>query len=454
MPKRLTQEEFIERARSLHCNKYDYSLTSYRNAKEIITVTCPLHGEFSIKAGRHISTRKEGRDKKPQGCQECWRNEARWSEEALFAEASKYRFRVDFQRNSKGAYLSAYRKGILNDVCAHMDRQLAERGYWNIENCRVEAMRYDARGQFMRGSGSAYNSALANGWLDEICKHMIKDADGYHYMVYGILNRRLKKAYVGVTKQQFNKRMSMHKQGGSTRASEIAQLEDTEFVRLTEYRFLSNDLKDAEEEWAEYLLGQKFEVLNDGRLFGRTGVSMRIYTDDMIQQEALKYSSRADFKRRSPRHYDAACSQRILNNVCSHMRAIKEKNYWTKQRCIEAAATFGSKDQFAKSQDGAYSAARVNGWLDEVYKASGLRGRNEMSWLKTGTRKEIWCNADYHYNTWTERGKCSAYAMKTITGVNMSKLIIKFQKGWMPSEDKDWREWAERVKREIEGIKN
>lgn len=44
--KKLTTEEFIERARKVHGNKYDYSKVNYVNAKTKVCIICPIHGEF------------------------------------------------------------------------------------------------------------------------------------------------------------------------------------------------------------------------------------------------------------------------------------------------------------------------------------------------------------------------------------------------------------------------
>ena len=442
MPRRLTQTEFVERARFLHDDKYDYSLARYTNNKAFITVICPIHGEFQVRAGRHITIREGKGGTNAMGCTECWRDEHRWTEEKLYSEAKKYKFRVDFQRGSKGAYLSAFRKGILQEVCAHMERQLVEKGHWNLENCLTEALKYDARGKFMRGSASAYNVALREGWLDQICSHMIKGADGYHYMAYAIINRRLEKAYVGITKQQFNQRMKLHKKGGSTRAEEIAKLDDTEFLPLTEYVLLSTEVKDAEKKWAEHFSSKGFKVLNNEKQFGSIGASKRIYTDEVIAIEAKKYASRGEFKSQSPRHYDAACSQKILNKVCAHMRSIKPKNYWTKSRCIEAALKCSDRSEFTTNQTSAYEAAQDNGWLEEIWETTGLRSRMDMTWLRPGVRKEIWLKADYYYNLWTENEKCGTWRMKTITGINLNKLLKKFKSGWIPQKDKEWQEWA------------
>lgn len=43
---RITQESFIERSASLHSNKYDYSKTKYISRKEKVCIICPTHGEF------------------------------------------------------------------------------------------------------------------------------------------------------------------------------------------------------------------------------------------------------------------------------------------------------------------------------------------------------------------------------------------------------------------------
>ena len=45
-PKSLTTEEFIEKARKIHGDKYDYSKTKYIDSKTKVCIICPKHGEF------------------------------------------------------------------------------------------------------------------------------------------------------------------------------------------------------------------------------------------------------------------------------------------------------------------------------------------------------------------------------------------------------------------------
>lgn len=54
MLKRLTKEEFIERARNTHGNKYDYSKVNYINSKTKVCIICPKHGEFWQTPASHI----------------------------------------------------------------------------------------------------------------------------------------------------------------------------------------------------------------------------------------------------------------------------------------------------------------------------------------------------------------------------------------------------------------
>ena len=62
--KRLTTEEFIKKAISVHGDKYDYSKTEYVNSRTKLTIICPTHGEFEQVPKDHTSG---------CGCQKCGR---------------------------------------------------------------------------------------------------------------------------------------------------------------------------------------------------------------------------------------------------------------------------------------------------------------------------------------------------------------------------------------------
>ena len=108
-----------------------------------------------------------------------------WTKEKLFERAGKYTSLKEFMKKEKGAYLHAMRNDLLDEATNHMERLQLPFGHWNKERCMEEAKKYSFRSDFMRKSGSAYNSCLQNKWVDEVCAHMGFPADGYKHCVYG-----------------------------------------------------------------------------------------------------------------------------------------------------------------------------------------------------------------------------------------------------------------------------
>jgi hypothetical protein len=52
--KRLTTVQFIERAKAIHGDKYDYSKVKYVNAHTKVKLICQIHGEFLQTPDRHL----------------------------------------------------------------------------------------------------------------------------------------------------------------------------------------------------------------------------------------------------------------------------------------------------------------------------------------------------------------------------------------------------------------
>ena len=56
-----TKEQFIKEAKSIHGDKYDYSLVNYVNNNTKVKIICPIHGAFEQTPNKHI-IRKHGCD--------------------------------------------------------------------------------------------------------------------------------------------------------------------------------------------------------------------------------------------------------------------------------------------------------------------------------------------------------------------------------------------------------
>ena len=62
---KLTIEEFIEKSRIIHENKYSYDKVDYRDAHTKVIITCPKHGDFEQKPNNHLNK---------HGCWRCYQD--------------------------------------------------------------------------------------------------------------------------------------------------------------------------------------------------------------------------------------------------------------------------------------------------------------------------------------------------------------------------------------------
>lgn len=77
---KLTTEEFIEKARNVHGDKYDYSLVDYKNIRSKIKIVCKKHGMFEQQADAHNNG---------QGCRKCYDENQRMSHQYFIQNSIK-----------------------------------------------------------------------------------------------------------------------------------------------------------------------------------------------------------------------------------------------------------------------------------------------------------------------------------------------------------------------------
>lgn len=92
-----------------------------------------------------------------------------WNAEALAEEALKFASRSEFQKKSFGAYKAARRFGLIDEICAHMTKKHTE---WTDDMLRVEALKYQGRAEFQKKANAAYQAAKRRKILDDACGHM------------------------------------------------------------------------------------------------------------------------------------------------------------------------------------------------------------------------------------------------------------------------------------------
>lgn len=90
---RLTTENFIKRAESIHGDKYDYSETEYINMYSKVKIRCKKHGVFEQVAGNHINPRIKA------GCPYCAGKTVSQGENDLLSQAPEIAQYFDEEMN-------------------------------------------------------------------------------------------------------------------------------------------------------------------------------------------------------------------------------------------------------------------------------------------------------------------------------------------------------------------
>ena len=92
-----TTEEWIKEARKIHGDKYDYSKVEYINKSTKVCIICPEHGEFWQEAHAHLSQK--------QGCTKCAGlykpNTEEWIEAARKVHGDKYDYSKVEYKNAR-----------------------------------------------------------------------------------------------------------------------------------------------------------------------------------------------------------------------------------------------------------------------------------------------------------------------------------------------------------------
>lgn len=98
---------FIERAKSVHGDKYDYSLVEYKNSKTKVKIKCPVHGWFEQTPEHHLHTK---------GCSKCGRGvltTEQFIEKAKLIHGDEYDYSlVDYKDNETKVKIKCEEHGV------------------------------------------------------------------------------------------------------------------------------------------------------------------------------------------------------------------------------------------------------------------------------------------------------------------------------------------------------
>jgi hypothetical protein len=233
---------------------------------------------------------------------------------------------------------------------------------WSKEACKKEALKYMYRIDFKKNSKGAYPASRINGWLDEICSHMIPKGNKFKRLIYRFIFSD-NYCYVGLTYDPERRRKDHLTKFNSSVYLHIIQTGlNPIFEKLTEYLDIEN-AKIQEEYWKLKSEEQGYFILNKYKT-GALGSIETKWTKENCKKEALKYEYRTEFRKYSERAYMTAFHNGWLDEICLHLKYKYES--WTKDKCKEEALKYNSRTDYFFGSSGSWDNARRNGWLDEI----------------------------------------------------------------------------------------
>ena len=384
----MTTEEFIQKAKAVHGDKYDYSKVEYVNANIKVCIICPKHGEFWQKPKKHLLGQncakcckaslamryQLGREKfidransihkgiydysevkyvnththvriicsihgvflqtpsshlQGHGCPICadvenGKRKRKWTSETCREEALKYKTKIAFQKGNPGAYIYA-RKNKLLEQFDWFEELKKPNGYWTRERCAEESRKYHSKKEFVKGCPAAHSAAVKNGWLDDFT---------------WLVNQR-----IDVVKDKID---SVY----------VYLFEDAKAAYVGRTLIKRQRKRDR-----EHIFNQDSDAV--ARYAKKLNVpvpSMTILESNLTLEEG---QAREDYWRKWYEKHGYTMLNRIATGIGKGSLGAIGQGKWNRRTCREEALKYKTATEFEKNSSGAYAAALRNDWLKE-----------------------------------------------------------------------------------------
>ena len=349
--------------------------------------------------------------------------------DACRQEAKKYQYFNDFRAKSHPFYLAAQRQGWLDEYTWLIKEPLVPYNKkWNYDTCYVEAKKYKTRSSFNKYGGGAYDVARRNGWLaDYTWMPDLSASDAKVDSVYCYIFEEQKAAYVGRTLMYRQHIRDI--EHGNQEADAVYKFAHKNNCAIPKMQIIEENLtvqqgREREDYWRKhyesmgyfmlnkaatgaksgsigwlargkwtfekaYKIAQAFQTVNEmceeyeylykiskargwlEKFDWFRGDEIKIekqtkWTEDVCREEALKYTSRKDFRNHCRGAYDKAkeCGWLEGYTWLSYPKPLSE---WDYDSCKEEASKYSNRFEFQKHSYSAYKVSLKNEWLDKFF---------------------------------------------------------------------------------------
>lgn len=295
----------------------------------------------------------------------------KWNLTRVREEAKKYSTPAEFLKKSPNAYKYAARNNLLQKICPHMIRRIKPEGYWTKKRVLREARKYRTRRQFKLASEVAYMKTLRFGWQKDVFKHMERVGNLYKRAIY-IFEFEDKSVYVGIT-SDYSRRYNEHTKDLRSRHKTVRNKikSGLKYKYYEQNKWLDKEKIPREEQsWINWYRKHGWKILNIAKA-GGLGGGYLYWTKEMCLKDAQKHGTRTEWQLKGSKSaYNSAYKNGWLDEICRHMPSKKtvKRGTWTKAKCIELAKSCKNYADFRLNHRGAYQAVKINNWKTEIKK--------------------------------------------------------------------------------------
>jgi hypothetical protein len=281
----------------------------------------------------------------------------KWTKELAHQEALKYNSKSEFEKGSNKAYNAAIYNKWLNDITQHMKPKNKK---WTYDEVYNEARKYSFRDEFKKKSPAHYSAALRNKWINQVCSHMkpryikwtkeMVKKEAEKYTSRSEFERESPKAYEAAYYNGWLKEITNHMEYLGNRVSRLVYAyefpDNSVYVGLTYNKDKRND-----------------QHLKSGSVYQykiKTNLTpVRVLKSDYIPaQEASK------LERKILQDY-ANRGWNILNRVEAGNLGGNTIKY-SEEMIKDIASKYKTQQDFRLNEPKAYNAAKRHGWYDSL----------------------------------------------------------------------------------------
>lgn len=304
----------------------------------------------------------------------------KWEYQSCLEESKKYSTRSEFAKKCSGAYHIASKNNWLKEYIWLKNGKklrLEKYGKWTKEACFEEAKKYKSRGEFAEKNGSAYRNARRFGWIDDYTwlkderLDLIKDKID---CVYAYEFSDFNAVYVGRT--LIKRKKDRDREHLYDRNDAVVKFAIKHKIEVPLPIYLEDDLtikEGVEKEclWVEKYKEMGWNVLNRARggSIGGLGKGKTRYTYEICFEQARLCCTRTEFRDCGNNAYRVALREGWINDYTwfkdgTTVGASKRRKY-DYQTCYEEAKKYKTITEFENGNKGACRAARANGWMKD-----------------------------------------------------------------------------------------